>query len=177
MGRVRGGAAVSFSAEEELSARWFGSPEALTPETLMASSTEAVSTPAIADHPVRAARITSSSGEPEIASRLTAQTARPHLGGPLNKGIVVGATIRCPWHHACFDLETEEATAAPAFDALLEYPVTIDDNRFSAKPASAQIFRRIGRHEVSLGTMAIVGGGAAGFAAADAIRKIGWRGG
>ena len=101
----------------------------------------------------------------------------PHLGGPLNKGIVVGATIRCPWHHACFDFETEEATAAPAFDALLEYPVTIDDNRFSAKPASAQIFRRIGRHEVSLGTMAIVGGGAAGFAAADAIRKIGWRGG
>ena len=30
-------------------------PEALTPETLMALSTEAVSTPAIADHPVRAA--------------------------------------------------------------------------------------------------------------------------
>ena len=111
-------------------------------------------------------------------NRLKAYSADcPHLGGPLNKGIVVGATIRCPWHHACFDFETEEATAAPAFDALLEYPVTIDDNRFSAKPASAQIFRRIGRHEVSLGTMAIVGGGAAGFAAADAIRKIGWRGG
>jgi NADPH-dependent 2,4-dienoyl-CoA reductase/sulfur reductase-like enzyme/nitrite reductase/ring-hydroxylating ferredoxin subunit len=101
----------------------------------------------------------------------------PHLGGPLNKGIVVGATIRCPWHHACFNLDTQEATAAPAFDALLEYPVTIDDNRFSIKPARAQTFRCIGRHEVSLGTMAIVGGGAAGFAAADAIRKLGWRGG
>jgi apoptosis-inducing factor 3 len=111
-------------------------------------------------------------------NRLKAYSADcPHLGGPLNKGIVVGATIRCPWHHACFDLETEEATAAPAFDALLEYPVTIDDNRFCVKPVRAQTFRCIGRHEVSLGTMAIVGGGAAGFAAGDAIRKIGWRGG
>ena len=111
-------------------------------------------------------------------NRLKAYSADcPHLGGPLNKGIVVGATIRCPWHHACFDLETAEATAAPAFDTLLEYPVSIDDKCFSVKPARAQTFRRVGGHEVSLGTMAIVGGGAAGFAAADAIRKLGWRGG
>ena len=101
----------------------------------------------------------------------------PHLGGPLNKGIVVGATIRCPWHHACFDLATGEATAAPAFDALLEYPVMLDDDRFCVKPAIAQTPRRPGRREDSLGTMAIIGGGAAGFAAADAIRKLGWRGG
>ena len=111
-------------------------------------------------------------------NRLKAYSATcPHLGAPLNKGIVIGATIRCPWHHACFDLATDEATAAPAFDALLEYPVTFDDNRFFVKPASAQTPRRIVQREASLGTMAIVGGGAAGFAAADAIRKLGWRGG
>ena len=111
-------------------------------------------------------------------NRLKAYSADcPHLGGPLNKGIVVGATIRCPWHHACFDLATGEATAAPAFDALLEYAVTLDDDRFSVKPAHATTPRRTGRREDSLGTMAIVGGGAAGFAAADAIRKLGWRGG
>ena len=107
-------------------------------------------------------------------NRLKAYSATcPHLGAPLNKGIVIGATIRCPWHHACFDLATDEATAAPAFDALLEYPVTFDDNRFFVKPASAQTPRRIVQREASLGTMAIVGVGAAGFAAADAIRKIG----
>jgi NADPH-dependent 2,4-dienoyl-CoA reductase/sulfur reductase-like enzyme/nitrite reductase/ring-hydroxylating ferredoxin subunit len=111
-------------------------------------------------------------------NRLKAYNADcPHLGGPLNKGVVAGATIRCPWHHACFDLATGEATAAPAFDALLEYAVTLDDDRFSVKPAHAKTPRRTGRREDSLGTMAIVGGGAAGFAAADAIRKLGWRGG
>ena len=95
----------------------------------------------------------------------------------MNEGIVVGATIRCPWHHACFDLATGEATAAPAFDALLEYAVTLNDDRFSVKPAQAKTPRRTGRREDSLGTMAIVGGGATGFAAADAIRKLSWRGG
>jgi NADPH-dependent 2,4-dienoyl-CoA reductase/sulfur reductase-like enzyme/nitrite reductase/ring-hydroxylating ferredoxin subunit len=110
-------------------------------------------------------------------NRLRAYSAScPHLGGPLNQGILVDATIRCPWHHACFDLVTGEATAAPAFDALLEHPVTLDDNRFSVKPASAQTPRRMGQRRVSLGPLAIVGGGAAGFAAANAIRKLGWRG-
>jgi nitrite reductase/ring-hydroxylating ferredoxin subunit len=111
-------------------------------------------------------------------NRLKAYNADcPHLGGTLNKGVVAGATIRCPWHHACFDLSTGQATAAPAFDALLEYPVMFDNYRFSVKSAYAKTARRPGRREASLGAIAIVGGGASGFAAADAIRKLGWQGG
>jgi nitrite reductase/ring-hydroxylating ferredoxin subunit/thioredoxin reductase len=111
-------------------------------------------------------------------NRLKAYNADcPHLGGPLNKGIVAGATIRCPWHHACFDLATGEATAAPAFDSLVEYAVTLDDDRFCVKPAPAKATRGPGPCGDSLGKMAIIGGGAAGFAAADAIRKLGWQGG
>jgi NADPH-dependent 2,4-dienoyl-CoA reductase/sulfur reductase-like enzyme/nitrite reductase/ring-hydroxylating ferredoxin subunit len=100
----------------------------------------------------------------------------PHLGAPLDTGIVTDGTIRCPWHHACFNLAAGEAMAAPAFDALTQYAVTLDGDRFSVKAACAQAPQLTQPRQPALGTMAIVGGGAAGFAAADAIAKLGWPG-
>jgi apoptosis-inducing factor 3 len=102
----------------------------------------------------------------------------PHLGGPLDEGLIQDGAIRCPWHHACFDLRTGAVITAPAFDSLTRYRVQIDDGLvFVGKPvASTQASHSTKPGDDKRGPMVIIGGGAAGFAAAHALRKVGWTG-
>src|SRR5580698_4852875 len=52
-----------------------------------------------------------------------------HYSGPLKDGLRVGATVRCPWHHACFDLRTGAALEAPALAALDRWKVEQRDGK------------------------------------------------
>jgi hypothetical protein len=51
---------------------------------------------------------------------------------------LVGATVRCPWHHARFNLEIGEATAAPALSPLTCWHVEERDGRVFVKGKRAR---------------------------------------
>src|SRR5947199_10105492 len=93
-----------------------------------------------------------------------------HYGGPLAAGLMVWDTVRCPWHHACFSLRTGEALRAPALDPIPCWRVEREGTkvfvREKAQPPSSPGLR--GEKPSSI---VIVGGGAAGVAAAEMIRR------
>jgi NADPH-dependent 2,4-dienoyl-CoA reductase/sulfur reductase-like enzyme/nitrite reductase/ring-hydroxylating ferredoxin subunit len=94
-----------------------------------------------------------------------------HYHGPLAEGLVVGGGIRCPWHHACFDLRSGEATRAPALTALAVWQVEHEGDRILVRQKREQPKPRGKALADAPGRIVIVGGGAAGFAAAEMLRR------
>lgn len=50
-----------------------------------------------------------------------------HLGKPLDKGRIMGGQITCPYHGACFDIETGRAISGPAVFPLTKLSVKVED--------------------------------------------------
>jgi apoptosis-inducing factor 3 len=93
-----------------------------------------------------------------------------HYGGPLGEGIFDGECVRCPWHHARFDVATGDAVAAPALNPVDAWSVQVANGRVSvAGKLSPAVPARIAAPAV----VVIVGGGAAGHACAERLRKEG----
>src|SRR5215470_6411745 len=103
-----------------------------------------------------------------------------HYGGPLAEGLLVDETVRCPWHHACFSLRTGEALHAPALSPVSSWRVERRDGQVSVrrkKPApGARRKSRPAQPARSPDRIVIVGGGGAGFAAAEMLRQEGYQG-
>ena len=100
-----------------------------------------------------------------------------HYHGPLADGLIVDDTVRCPWHHACFDLRTGEALHAPAFESG-RYAGGRAARRqdFRGREARSARARNARAGAGAPNRIAIVGGGGAGFAAAEMLRRRDYQG-
>jgi len=98
-----------------------------------------------------------------------------HYSGPLAEGIMVEDTVRCPWHHACFSLRTGEALHAPAVGSVARWSVEHRDGKIFVKNKVEQPEpKKKAGTALAIGLpkkIVIVGGGAAGFAAAEKLRR------
>src|SRR5581483_5360369 len=95
-----------------------------------------------------------------------------HYSGPLGEGLVVDDQIRCPWHHACFDLRSGEAIGAPALNPIACYHVELRAGRVVVRGKLEPEPRTAAG--VGPPSVGIIGAGAAGNAAAELLRREGY---
>lgn len=98
-----------------------------------------------------------------------------HYGGPLADGLVTENVVRCPWHHACFDLRTGRVVAAPALESIACFDVEERDGRIfvTGKRARAPEPRR---ELAGPRRLVVLGAGAAGASAVETLRREGYEG-
>jgi len=116
-----------------------------------------------------------------------------HYSAPLADGVLVGEAIRCPWHHANFELRNGAASHAPALNDLPCYDVAVENNivRVSGKRDPGQLRGEAHRPRCSRApqkvlfdehpiagpsSVVIIGAGAAGNACAEMLRREAYRG-
>ena len=96
-----------------------------------------------------------------------------HYGGPLAEGIVADGAIRCPWHHAAFELETGLAHG-PGLDPVACFQVIRDGD--VVRVGHALQHTREAREGDTPESVVIAGAGAAGAACAEELRRRGYEG-
>jgi len=99
-----------------------------------------------------------------------------HYSAPLAEGLVVDGEVHCPWHHACFDLRTGKAIKAPAFASLPTWRVEIVDDTVFVRAEMESSDKPSPRPGSDPKRIVIIGGGAAGYAAAVRLRDLGFDG-
>ena len=99
-----------------------------------------------------------------------------HYHGALAQGLAVGDTIRCPVHHACFSLRSGEALRAPALDPIACWRVERIGTQVFARERKQELKPAASAGGKLPASVTIIGGGAAGLAAADRLRRVGYAG-
>jgi nitrite reductase/ring-hydroxylating ferredoxin subunit/thioredoxin reductase len=141
---------------------------------------------AIADIPDHGMLAGHANGQPVLLARIGEEvfaigSSCTHYGGPLGEGLMVGDTVRCPWHHGCFSLRTGEALAAPALNPVARWEIQRNGNnvkvlREIAAPDGATAKPDTKPAASHPSSILIIGAGAAGNAAAEMLRREGYAG-
>src|SRR5215216_662475 len=105
----------------------------------------------------------------------------PHYGAPVAEGALCGTRIVCPWHHAVFNVINGNLEEPPALDSLTSYEVRVEGERiFVSLPEKVEDRRTPAMAKqdpiVDSRQFVIIGAGAAGYAASQALREEGFRG-
>jgi NADPH-dependent 2,4-dienoyl-CoA reductase/sulfur reductase-like enzyme/nitrite reductase/ring-hydroxylating ferredoxin subunit len=105
----------------------------------------------------------------------------PHYGAPLAEGALCGERIVCPWHHACFNATTGDLEEPPALDSLPCYELRIEGESVIVSLPDEVTDRRtpvMTKEDSSADgrLFVILGGGAAGYTAAQTLREDGFQG-
>ena len=104
----------------------------------------------------------------------------PHAQAPLAEGALCGRRLVCPWHHSVFDVTDGALLDPPALDGLRAYPVRVEAGHvFVTLPEKPAEPPRVSDPAAAPGpgkTVVVIGAGAAGQAAAEALRGEGFAG-
>ncbi len=104
-----------------------------------------------------------------------------HYGAPLEKGVLNGEKVVCPWHNACFGIKSGKLEEPPALDALPRFSVRVEGEDLIVQlpeEIPAQRIPEMAKYnpQADNRTFAILGAGAAGSAAAETLRQAGFTG-
>jgi NADPH-dependent 2,4-dienoyl-CoA reductase/sulfur reductase-like enzyme/nitrite reductase/ring-hydroxylating ferredoxin subunit len=99
-----------------------------------------------------------------------------HYHAQLRDGLLTGHALRCPMHHSQFDLRSGEALCAPALDALPCWRVEQVNGRAFVRERIVAPPRTLKTSARTPKCIVIVGGGGAGLAAAEMLRRQGYAG-
>lgn len=104
-----------------------------------------------------------------------------HYGAPLAEGALSGDRVICPWHHACFHLPLGDQLEPPGLDSLPRFEVRTDGHHVFVRvpESSAETHRTphmILPDPADKRVIVVLGAGAAGAYAVEALREAGFAG-
>ncbi|KAI8850245.1 hypothetical protein BC829DRAFT_442289 [Chytridium lagenaria] len=107
----------------------------------------------------------------------------PHYKAPLIKGVISqDGRVMCPWHGACFRVQTGDIEDGPSVDALHSFKVKVKGNRVFVTvntedvKAGKKVPVCIKKTSSNTQVVVVLGGGAGGLIASEALRQEGFTG-